>query len=111
MLEQDCIHGDLSAYNILYWDGEITLIDFPQVVQPGAGEPGQNRSAFSIFERDVVRVCEYFSRQGVRADGKQLAAEMWKAHAHRITPLVDPQFLDPFDVQALESYQRSLRDE
>ena len=23
------IHGDLSAYNILYWEGDITMIDFP----------------------------------------------------------------------------------
>jgi len=31
MLASNWIHGDLSAYNILYWEGEITLIDFPQV--------------------------------------------------------------------------------
>ncbi|MBK8824714.1 MAG: hypothetical protein IPN58_19515 [Anaerolineales bacterium] len=34
MLTHKIIHGDLSAYNILYWNGEITLIDFPQVVFP-----------------------------------------------------------------------------
>ena len=51
MLDQWRIHADLSAYNILYWDGEITLIDFPQAI-----EPESNRNAFRIFERDVVRV-------------------------------------------------------
>ena len=34
MLSHGRIHGDLSAYNILYWGGDITLIDFPQVVLP-----------------------------------------------------------------------------
>ena len=34
MLTHGRIHGDLSAYNILYWNGDITLIDFPQVVLP-----------------------------------------------------------------------------
>src|SRR5918998_1051125 len=31
MLERGLIHGDLSAYNILYWDGKAVLIDFPQI--------------------------------------------------------------------------------
>jgi RIO kinase 1 len=31
MFAHGWIHGDLSAYNLLYWDGKITLIDFPQV--------------------------------------------------------------------------------
>ena len=42
MLQNGMIHGDLSAYNILYWEGEITLIDFPQVTdsaQQFAGVP------------------------------------------------------------------------
>ena len=30
----DSIHGDLSAFNILYWNGAITIIDFPQAVDP-----------------------------------------------------------------------------
>ncbi len=34
MLEHGIVHGDLSAYNVLYWEGQITLIDFPQVVSP-----------------------------------------------------------------------------
>ena len=79
LLSLDKIHGDLSAYNILYWKGTISLIDFPQVVSPR-----ENRSAFAIFERDVTRVCQYFGRQGVRADPKQLAKEMWEAHGHHV---------------------------
>ncbi|HLZ09044.1 MAG TPA: RIO1 family regulatory kinase/ATPase, partial [Chloroflexota bacterium] len=33
LLQHGLIHGDLSAYNILYWEGEVTLIDFPQVTE------------------------------------------------------------------------------
>jgi RIO kinase 1 len=89
MLNHNRVHGDLSAYNILYWDGEITLIDFPQAI-----EPQQNTNSFRIFERDVVRICEYFGRQGVKANGREIAAKMWMDHHYRITPALDPRFLD-----------------
>jgi RIO kinase 1 len=89
MLDHNRIHGDLSPYNILYWDGEITLIDFPQAI-----EPQQNHNSFRIFERDVVRICEYFSHQGVPANGREIAANMWMDHHYRITPALDPRFLD-----------------
>ena len=77
MLANGIIHGDLSAYNILYWDGEITLIDFPQIVTPE-----NNRNAFPIFRRDVQRVCEYFSHQGVKTDAAKLVEQIWNAHAY-----------------------------
>jgi RIO kinase 1 len=59
MLQHDLIHGDLSAYNILYWEGEITIIDFPQVVNLHS-----NPKARFILQRDIARTCEYFSGQG-----------------------------------------------
>ena len=75
MLSQGLIHGDLSAYNILYWEGRITLIDFPQVTYAAT-----NRNARAIFERDVSRVCEYFLGQGVRVQPNHIAAEFWERH-------------------------------
>lgn len=92
MLARRRIHADLSAYNILYWDGEITLIDFPQAIEPEA-----NRNAYRIFERDVNRICEYFSRQGVKSNPSQLASGMWKAHRYHQIPDVHPGLLDPED--------------
>ena len=71
MLGHGRIHGDLSAYNILYWDGDITLIDFPQVVAPDG-----NPMAWNIFQRDVTRVCQYFAGQGVATDPYKLAADI-----------------------------------
>ncbi len=102
MLSQDIIHGDLSAFNILYWDGAITLIDFPQVVHPE-----KNHSAFRIFERDVLRICEYFSRQGVRTQPRRLAADLWTSYRHSLLPEVNPALLDDQDEQDV-AYWKSL---
>ena len=89
LLNADRIHGDLSAYNILYWQGDITLIDFPQVVSVEG-----NRNAFKIFERDVSRICDYFAKQGYRVDARKLAAELWRSHGHKTRPEVDVSLLD-----------------
>ena len=89
LLRNKRIHGDLSAYNILYWDGEITLIDFPQVVSPEA-----NPAAWNIFLRDVTRICQYFATQGLKRDARKLAADMWTSHGYRIVKEVDPRDLD-----------------
>jgi RIO kinase 1 len=82
MLANDLIHGDLSAFNILYWQGSITLIDFPQVVAPRI-----NNNAFRIFERDIVRICEYFNRQGAPSSPKRIARDLWTAYGHRSEPI------------------------
>jgi len=89
LLANERIHGDLSAYNILYWKGAITLIDFPQVVHPES-----NPSAWVIFLRDVTRVCQYFKAQGIKCDGRKLATELWTAHGHKLVKEVDPGYLD-----------------
>jgi RIO kinase 1 len=85
MLKHNCIHGDLSAYNILYWDGEISMIDFPQIVIPES-----NPSAWKIFQRDVMRVCQYFSSQGVECNPQKLAADLWTSHGHKVFKPVEP---------------------
>jgi RIO kinase 1 len=72
MLHQHIIHGDLSAYNILYWEGAITLIDFPQVVNAQ-----ENDNAYMILHRDVTRICQYFSRQGVDCDAQDVIDYLW----------------------------------
>ena len=92
LLSNQRIHGDLSAYNILYWDGDITLIDFPQVVPPES-----NPAAWTIFQRDVTRVCQYFATQGLKVNARKLAAELWTSHGHRIVKEVDPSQLDAED--------------
>jgi len=60
-LEVGIVHADLSPYNILYWDGDITIIDFPQ-----AADLYKNPNAPELFARDVRNLCEFFARFGVR---------------------------------------------
>ena len=92
MLEHGRIHGDLSAYNILYWEGEIWLIDFPQAINPD-----ENRNAYRIFERDIIRICEYFAHQGVVRAPRRIAAELWEANGRKLKPDVHPRLLDDRD--------------
>lgn len=89
LLDHNLIHGDLSAYAILYWEGNITLIDFPQVLNPD-----QNVNAYWIFERDINRLCEYFTTYNIRPNPHRLAASLWKARGRRIDHLVEPAYLD-----------------
>jgi RIO kinase 1 len=103
MLAHQRIHGDLSAFNILYWQGEIVLIDFPQAIDPQI-----NRNAFRIFERDVIRVGEYFARQGVKSNPRRLAHDIWKAHHLKEIPDVHPALLDASNAQDRLYYQRWL---
>lgn len=79
MLEHGIIHGDLSAYNILYWDKQITLIDFPQVVDMQG-----NSNAYPILERDLIRTCEYFEQQGVRCNAADLMDDLWYRYGEDI---------------------------
>jgi RIO kinase 1 len=104
MLSCQRIHGDLSAYNVLYWDGKLSLIDFPQAI-----DPLENRNAFRIFDRDVHRICEYFTRQGLVSNPGQLVRELWSAHGYRFQPEVHPQLLDDQDEQD-RRYWQSLQE-
>jgi RIO kinase 1 len=71
-LAHDRIHGDLSAYNILYWQGAATIIDFAQAV-----DPRHDDELYALLERDIDRLHRFFARYGVLADPGTLAADMW----------------------------------
>lgn len=86
MLQHDLIHGDLSAYNLLYWaeegsQGEITIIDFPQVTNLR-----NNSRAQFVLRRDITRTCEYFAQQGVDCDSKAIAEELWARYVEAPDP-------------------------
>ncbi len=74
-LKHGRIHGDLSAYNVLYWQGSVMLIDFAQAV-----DPYHNSDVFSLLARDVERTCHYFARYGVESNGFELARRIWSRH-------------------------------
>jgi serine/threonine-protein kinase RIO1 len=74
MLRCGVIHGDLSAFNILY-DGEHpVLIDFPQSVRVTTHD-----NPYGLFRRDVENVVAHFGRYGL--DGAdRLADEIWERY-------------------------------
>jgi RIO kinase 1 len=66
------VHGDLSAYNLLYDAGRLVAIDFPQ-----ASDPRFNANAGSLLARDLHNVARYFRRWGVHSDPNALADDLW----------------------------------
>lgn len=79
LLDLDRVHGDLSPYNILYWRGAITIIDFPQAI-----DSRFNPNAHELLQRDLANVCRYFELYGVRTDPDRIAARMWGAYRHGV---------------------------
>jgi RIO kinase 1 len=72
MLFLNVVHGDLSPYNVLVWNGLVTVIDLPQAV-----DPRKNRHAREFLERDVERVCAWASHHGVQRPSARIAADLW----------------------------------
>ena len=65
------VHADLSAYNLLWWEGRLVVIDLPQAV-----EFTTNADAFDLLHRDVTNVGAWFARRGVAMDVEALYAEL-----------------------------------
>ena len=67
MVHCGIVHGDLSAYNILWDKDRIVIIDLPQSVDPIAHPEG-----IALLDRDVKNVSDWFSRRGVDCDSSDL---------------------------------------
>lgn len=65
------VHADLSAYNLLWWEGRVVVIDLPQAV-----EFTTNTDAFELLHRDIANVGEWFGRRGVAVDVEAVYAEL-----------------------------------
>jgi RIO kinase 1 len=74
-LSRDRVHADLSAFNVLYWEGAFKVIDFPQAV-----DPVTNPHAFNLLVRDVERLCQYFAKYGIEASAVRLAEDLWRRY-------------------------------
>jgi RIO kinase 1 len=71
MVTCDVVHADLSAYNILVWQGRLVLIDFPQ-----AAEIGLSEHDMEFLHRDVTNVVTFFERVGVGCDIEDVYADV-----------------------------------
>lgn len=72
-LSLNLVHGDLSAYNVLYGDAGPVIIDLPQAI-----DPRFNNSARRLFERDVRNVAKFCSRSGARIDADAVIDDLWR---------------------------------
>lgn len=59
----DRVHGDLSAYNVLWWRERAVVIDLSQTV-----DVITHPAALDLLERDLRALGRYFARRGVRTD-------------------------------------------
>ncbi len=60
------VHGDLSAYNILWWKDRPWIIDMPQAVKVGPWS--DMKQVVSLLRRDIVNVLRYFKKYGISLD-------------------------------------------
>ena len=74
----DRVHGDLSAFNVLYIRGCVQIIDFPQAV-----DPRTNPNARDLLVRDLENLHRYFVRYGVKARPRNLAQDLWSRYRRR----------------------------
>jgi RIO kinase 1 len=64
-------HGDLSAYNLLWWEERLWFIDFPQAIDIAA-----NLQGLDFLHRDVLNVCGWFERRGLDVDAEEVFADL-----------------------------------
>ncbi len=65
------IHGDFSAYNILWHEGKAIVIDFPQVISINS-----NTSAKEILLRDVNSLCKSFKKHKIITDAGDIYSKL-----------------------------------
>jgi RIO kinase 1 len=64
------VHGDLSAYNILWWQDRAWIIDFPQAYQVGPW--ADMKRVVTLLRRDIVNLLQYFKKYGIRRDPDEI---------------------------------------
>lgn len=75
-LVQHRVHADLSAYNMLYVDDHVVIIDFPQSVDPRYNDDG-----FDLLVRDLKNVNAYFSEYDIEVvDPFYHTLDLWRKH-------------------------------
>lgn len=63
MIDADLVHGDLSAYNVLWWRRRPVIIDLSQSV-----DVVTHPAARMLVERDLRALGAYFARRGIAID-------------------------------------------
>jgi RIO kinase 1 len=65
------VHADLSAYNLLWWEDDVWLIDFPQTV-----DVTTNPHALDYLHRDLCNIGTWFARHNAEFEVDVFYAEL-----------------------------------
>jgi RIO kinase 1 len=71
LMEVGIVHADLSAFNLLWWNGTLVFIDFPQAV-----DLALNPHGLDFLHRDIENVAGWFARRGVSLDPTALFTDL-----------------------------------
>lgn len=107
MLCAGLVHGDLSEFNVLLGPDGPVIIDLPQAVEAAA-----NNHAFSLLERDVRNMAEYFGQFAPELKYTRYAKEMWALYqAGRLTPhsVLTGEFAEPEDAADIDAVMREIK--
>lgn len=107
MLCAGLVHGDLSEFNVLLGPYGPVIIDLPQAVDAAA-----NNHAFTMLERDVRNMAEYFGQFAPELRYTRYAKEMWalfeQGKLEPGTPLTG-QFAEPEDTADVDAVMREIK--
>lgn len=107
MLCAGLVHGDLSEFNVLVDDYGPVIIDLPQVVDAAA-----NNNAYSMLQRDVRNMSEYYGQYAPELLNTFYAEEMWTLfEAGDLTPdtQLTGQFAQPEDDADVDSVLEEIK--
>lgn len=65
LLRLGYVHGDYSAYNLLWWENTVIIIDVPQL------STRQNPQFHTLLERDTASLSQSFRRHDIRVSAQE----------------------------------------
>ncbi|MDO8698308.1 MAG: PA4780 family RIO1-like protein kinase [Pseudomonas sp.] len=107
MLCAGLVHGDLSEFNVLLGPEGPVIIDLPQAVDAAA-----NNHAFSMLERDVRNMAEYFGQFAPELKFTKYAKEMWALFEEgKLTPSskLTGEFAEEEDAADIDAVMREIK--